>query len=136
MLPPPPDRIALYRIYTVVTVLRPYILGFVRSGLSLLSKHLEVASLLGARVREGRLAGRWTQAELGDRIGVSPDTVTKVERGEPSVALGIALEAARLVGVPLFSEDDIRVSMDRDLTAARLALLPAWARTRQVTNDF
>ncbi len=41
----------------------------------------------------------------------------------PVWALGIALEAARLVGVPLFSEDDIRVSMDRDLTAARLALL-------------
>ncbi len=97
---------------------------------------IEVAALLGARVREGRLARRWTQAELADRVGVSSDTLGKVERGEPTVALGIAIEAARLVGVPLFSEDDLRVSLDRDLTVARLALLPARARTRHVTNDF
>jgi transcriptional regulator with XRE-family HTH domain len=97
---------------------------------------LKVASLLGSRVREGRLERRWTQAQLADRIGVSSDTVAKVERGDPTVALGIALEAARLVGVPLFSEDDTRVLMERDLTVTRLALLPARARTRQVTNDF
>lgn len=113
-----------------------YILDFMRKVHSYSRGTLEVASLLGARVREGRLTRRWTQTELADRVGVSPDTVMKVERGEPTVALGIALEAARLVGVPLFSDDDIRVSMDRELTATRLALLPARARTRHVTNDF
>ena len=116
--------------------LRPYILGQMRKAHSYSRTTLEVASLLGARVREGRLARRWTQNELADRIGVSSDTISKVEHGDPTVALGIALEAARLVGVPLFAQDDIRVSMDRDLTAARLALLPARARTRRVTNDF
>jgi DNA-binding XRE family transcriptional regulator len=131
-----PDLARLCRIYSVLSGVRPYILGFMRRVHSYSRATLEAASLLGARVREGRLARRWTQVELADRIGVSSDTVTKVERGNPTVALGIALEAARLVGVPLFSEDDIRVSMDRDLTAARLALLPARARTRQVTNDF
>ena len=128
MLPPPPDRIALYRIYTVVTVLGPFILGFVRKAHSLSRSTLKVPSLLGAHVREGQLARHWKQAELGDRIGVSPDTVTKVERGEPSVALGLALGAARLVGVPLFSEETSTFDWIRDLTAARLALLPGRAK--------
>jgi transcriptional regulator with XRE-family HTH domain len=97
---------------------------------------LEVASLLGSRVREGRIGRHWTQNELADRIGASVDTVAKVERGDPSVALGIALEAARIVGVPLFADDDARLSLDRDLTSARLALLPARARSRRVSNDF
>jgi transcriptional regulator with XRE-family HTH domain len=97
---------------------------------------LQVASLLGSRVREGRLERRWTQDELADRIGASVDTLAKVERGDPTVALGIALEAARIVGVPLFVDDDARLSIDRDLTSMRLALLPARARARRVNNDF
>jgi transcriptional regulator with XRE-family HTH domain len=97
---------------------------------------LQVASLLGSRIREGRLERHWTQGELADRIGASADTLAKVERGDPTVALGIALEAARIVGVPLFAEDDARLSIDRDLTSARLALLPARARARRVNHDF
>lgn len=97
---------------------------------------LEVAGLLGSRIRESRLERRWTQSELAERIGASADSVAKVERGDPTVALGIALEAARLVGVPLFAEDDSRLSLDTDLVAARLALLPSRARSRRVNDDF
>jgi len=99
-------------------------------------RSLDVARILGSRVREGRLERRWTQAELAERIGASVDTVARVERGDPTVALGIALESAHLVGVPLFSEDEARISLDADLVNARLALLPSRARARRVNDDF
>lgn len=97
---------------------------------------LDVARLLGSRVRAGRLARRWTQAELAERIGASVETIAKVERGDPTVALGIALESAHLVGVPLFAEDEARISLDAELVNGRLALLPSRARTRRVHDDF
>ena len=97
---------------------------------------LDVAALLGSRVREGRLERRWTQAELAERIGASAETLAKVERGDPTVALGIAFEAARLVGVPLFTEDGARLSLDADLVGGRLALLPSRARPRRVNDEF
>ena len=45
---------------------------------------------------------RWTLAELAERVGVSVVTIRKVERGDPTVALGTAFEAAVIAGVVLF----------------------------------
>jgi DNA-binding XRE family transcriptional regulator len=55
-------------------------------------------------------------AELAERVGVSEVTMLKVEHGDPGVRLGIAFEAAALVGVPLFDEGPSR----RALEAARV----------------
>ncbi len=59
----------------------------------------------------------------------------KIERGDPSVALGTALEAAHLVGVALF--DDDRTTRERygALKRAELRLLPQAARPRRVIDD-
>lgn len=97
----------------------------------------EAALLLGALVRQGRHERRWTQAELAERVGVSQVTLGKVERGEPGVALGTALEAAALVGVRLFGTDVHDVRSTRAQVDDRLALLPASVRRiRPVDDDF
>ena len=89
----------------------------------------DAATVLGQQVAQARRERRLTQEELAERAGVTPFTVSKVERGDPTVALGTAFEVARLVGVPLFGVDD-RATMDglarqgRD----RLTLLPARVR--------
>ncbi|MBK5219301.1 MAG: helix-turn-helix transcriptional regulator [Thermoleophilia bacterium] len=96
---------------------------------------LEAARLLGLRVRQARLDRRWTVQELADRVGVSVVTMRKVERGSPTVALGAAFEAAALVGVPLFDEDQARRSLEAARVEDRLAVLPQSARKPRRPDD-
>ncbi len=98
---------------------------------------VEAARLLGDAVRAARLERRWTVEALAERVGVSHTTIRKVERGDLTVALGVALEAAALLGVPLFSEDAERRSVESARLRDRLALLPDRARQPvKVDDDF
>ncbi|HEX7246146.1 MAG TPA: helix-turn-helix transcriptional regulator [Solirubrobacterales bacterium] len=96
---------------------------------------LEAASLLGSNVRLGRRQRRWTVAELAERVGVSETTMLKVEHGDPGVRLGIAFEAAALVGVPLFSEDRSRRALEAARIEDRLAVLPQRVRQPLEADD-
>lgn len=98
----------------------------------------EAAQLLGARIRLARMRRRWTVAELAERAGVTRFTLSKVERGDPSVGLGVAFEAAALVGVPLFDQDRRGLGAERAGTRDQLALLGQRVRTgpHEVKDDF
>lgn len=82
------------------------------------------ARVLGAQVSAARRRRRWTAQRLAEQANISPVTLRKVERGDPSVALGTALEVAALVGVPLFGVDAARLAEYADHLEDRLALLP------------
>lgn len=97
---------------------------------------IEASQLLGSRVRQARIERRWTVEELAERVGVSPVTIRKVEKGDPTVALGTAFEAATLVGVVLFHQDPLQRRNEAEYVAARLAVLPAAVRKGQVNDDF
>jgi transcriptional regulator with XRE-family HTH domain len=96
------------------------------------------ARLLGAEVRGARLERRWSAQELADRAGITRATLAKVERGDSSVGLGAAFEAAALVGVPLFRDDPAQLSAEVARREDRLALLPQRVRPRRqpVRDDF
>ncbi|HWC48452.1 MAG TPA: helix-turn-helix transcriptional regulator [Solirubrobacterales bacterium] len=98
----------------------------------------DAAKLLGAQIRQGRHARRWSAEELAKRAGVSRPTLGKIERGDPSVGLGAAFEAARLVGVPLFGEGRDQLKTELARSRDRLALLPQRVRPsrRDVDDDF
>jgi transcriptional regulator with XRE-family HTH domain len=96
---------------------------------------IEAALLLGARVRLARRERRWTLQELAERVGVTQVTMRKVERGDLTVALGVAFEAATVVGVPLFHEDRARRSLERGRVDDRLAVLPQVVRKPAEVND-
>jgi transcriptional regulator with XRE-family HTH domain len=97
----------------------------------------EASALLGAEIRQARLARRWTVRELAERAGISPPTLQKVERGNPSVALGTAFDVATLVGVPLFYTDGSRLA-DEAARLRRPTLLPRAVRhpRRELDNEF
>ncbi len=98
---------------------------------------VEAAKLLGANVRLERRQRRWTVAELAERVGVTEATMLKVEHGDPGVRLGIAFEAAALVGVPLFDENRSRREVEAARVEDRLAVLPERVRQpRDVDDDF
>ena len=94
----------------------------------------EALQLLGWSIRAARVRRRWSSAELAERVGVSRPTISKIEHGDPGVAIGTFFEAATLVGVPLFDDDATR----RRFAAHKrteLALLPESARRLRRTID-
>lgn len=97
----------------------------------------DAAGLLGAEIAQARIARRWTVRELAERAGVSPATLQKVERGNPSVALGTAFDVATLVGVPLFYADGSRLA-DEAARARRPTLLSRAVRhpRGKLDNEF
>lgn len=49
------------------------------------------------------LAGEMTQGELGDRVGVTRQTIAAIEQGKYSPSLEVAFRIARCFGKPLES---------------------------------
>ena len=98
---------------------------------------LEAARLLGGHVAAARRERRWTLNELAERVGVTKTTMSKVERGDLTVGLGVAFEAAAILGVPLFSDDANRRRAEAARIDDRLSVLPRSVRApRQVDDDF
>lgn len=98
----------------------------------------EAAQVLGLEVARARRDRRWTAAELAERAGITAVTLRKVERGDPTVALGTAFEVATLVGVHLFGVD--RDALPDLILRGRsqLAVLPRSVREPRgpVHDDF
>lgn len=97
----------------------------------------EAAHLLGRRIAVARRERRWTLGELAERVGVTRVTMRKVERGDPTVRLGVAFEAAALLDIPLFDADPSRRRLEARRLDDRLAVLPQAVRPRtKVDDDF
>lgn len=47
------------------------------------------------------LAGEMTQGDLGDRVGVTRQTIAAIEQGKYSPSLEVAFRIARIFGKPL-----------------------------------
>lgn len=107
-----------------------------RKAVTALGASREAAALLGAAIRSARLRRHVTLAELAERVGVSKQTMIRIEAGEPSVAIGRVFDAAIIVGVPLFDSDEVGRSRELDLARRELALLPARAFMPKIDDDF
>jgi DNA-binding XRE family transcriptional regulator len=71
---------------------------------------------LGERVRAARLRRRFTASLVAERADISRQTLTKVERGDPSVTLGTYLRVLVVVGL----EGDIALIAANDPVGRRL----------------
>lgn len=57
------------------------------------------ARTLGRHVVTWRKLLGYTAAQVAQRAGISPPTLTKIEHGDPSVGLGALLRVARVLGL-------------------------------------
>ncbi len=96
----------------------------------------DAAVLLGKYIQLARKVRKLTERDFADRIGISPTTLRKIEKGDLKCELGIALEAATLIGVKLFDVDS-RESFATKLESVndKLALLPKSIRHTQEVDD-
>ena len=94
--------------------------------------------ILGNLIAQHRRERGWTASQLSEAIGVSPRTVSHIERGFPSVAIGAFFEAASVLGVRLFNADTAEMARLQREGLDRLALLPERTRVRSrvIHNDF
>jgi transcriptional regulator with XRE-family HTH domain len=97
---------------------------------------LEAAQLLGKQIQLGRKLNKLTAQDLADRAGISRGLLQRIEKGDPKCELGVALEAAALVGVKLFSSEDGSLTEPLKHIENSLALLPKSIRkSAQVIDD-
>ena len=89
---------------------------------------LDAAQLLGLEVSRVRRERRTTTKDLAERAGISPVTLRKIEKGDPTVELGAAFEVATLLGIVLFAPDRRELATMIEHARTRLALLPARVR--------
>jgi transcriptional regulator with XRE-family HTH domain len=93
------------------------------------------ARLLGLEIARARRARRWTSAQLAERAGISRGTLSAVERGASTVALGAVFEVANIVGLDLFGADRGELKNLLGQAEAGLRLLPAAVRAKPVALD-
>lgn len=95
----------------------------------------DAVTVVGQLVASERRRQRRTAVDLAERAGISRDTLYRVERGDPNVAIGTALELLVLLGVPLFSRDADGLAHQVASGRQLLALLPDRVRPTSRTPD-
>lgn len=88
---------------------------------------------LGQRLRLARLRRKISTVQMAERMGVSRDTLNRLEKGDAAIALGTYLRALRVLGLDrdldLLAQDD---ELGRKLQD--LALEPTPSRPKRATR--
>ncbi|WP_417519599.1 helix-turn-helix transcriptional regulator [Minwuia sp.] len=77
--------------------------------------------LLAEAIRSARKRRRWSESELAERLGVSRQTVQRIEKASPRCAIGTVFEAAVLLDVPLLGDEQARLDMQLRISRDKLA---------------
>jgi len=84
----------------------------------------EAVQVLGLQIAAARRRRHRTATDLSERARIDAKTLRKIERGDPTVAIGTVFEVAGLVGVNLFDTEPHQLSDLRARLTDQLALLP------------
>ena len=90
-----------------------------------LPQTLDAVRALGLQVAAARRRRRMTAKDLAERAHIDAKTLRKVERGDPTVAIGTMFEVAGLVGIELFGVEPSRLPSMVQRAEDRLSLLPS-----------
>ena len=98
----------------------------------------EALILLGKQIRLARKGRRMSEHELAARVGIARSTLQRLEKGDPTVEIGLVLEAATLTGVDLFVPEATTLAPRIEQVDDKLALMPGSIRKsrHQVDDDF
>ena len=79
-----------------------------------------------------------SEHDLAARVGIARSTLQRLEKGDPTVEIGLVLEAATLTGVELFVPEARTLAPQIDRVDDKLALMPGSIRKSRhpVDDDF
>ncbi len=100
--------------------------------------NIEAAILLGKQIMLHRKQRKWTESTLAERANISRATLQKIEKGDPTCAIGLVFETAALVGIKLFDTDTATISSYIERTDDKISLLPKSIHKakQEVEDDF
>src|SRR5882757_6858510 len=81
------------------------------------------AKNIAAAVRRRRLRRRWSQAELAERVNVTPFSIGMIERGQRVPALGVLVQLAKALDTGL---DELAGTSSEDLDSWDWAVIEAF----------
>lgn len=93
-----------------------------RNSIILLPKNKKLLQAVGENIKLARLRRKLTMDQVSERAGISRPTLSSLEKGSPSISLGIILQVLLVLGlekdVLLLADDDVlgRKIQDADLT--------------------
>lgn len=79
---------------------------------ALLPKQAKLMAILGENIKLARLRRKLTAEQVAERAGISRRTLISVEKGLPSVAMGIYVQVLFVLGL---SDDIVKVADDDKL---------------------
>ena len=94
-----------------------------------------VISSLGSLIKLARKERGMSLTELAERLNVKEDLVQDIENGVVTIPIGIVIEAAIIVGLPLFGGDREHVSNLSTMLAYMNKVLPKQIRKDIIVND-
>ena len=101
-------------------------------------QNLEALEVLAKMIRASRIDRKMSAQEMADRAGISRPLLRRIERGDPSCAIGSVFEVAAIAGVPLLGDEPNRLETQRSALTEKLSLLPQRVRKpkRVIRDDF
>ena len=97
---------------------------------------LEALSLLSANIKIARKERGWTAQEVADRAGISRGLLQRIEKGDPKCEVGMTLEVAVILGLPLFDVDRKGLNQHLHYAEKILSLLPKnVSKEKKVVDD-
>jgi len=75
----------------------------------------EFLQLLAEMIIVARKAKHWRQIDLAERVGISRQTVGRIETGDPNVAIGHYVTAAWVVDIPIFPGIESNISESQQI---------------------
>lgn len=93
-----------------------------RNSIILLPKNKKLLQAVGENIKLARLRRKLTMDQVSERAGISRPTLSSLEKGSPSISLGIILQVLLVLGLEkdilLLAGDDIlgRKIQDANLT--------------------
>jgi transcriptional regulator with XRE-family HTH domain len=82
------------------------VLNATRSALVSVERYAtEAMQLFGMLIKHARISRNLTAKALGEKIGVSRQTIRCMEAGDPQVRVGTYFQASALLGVRLFNAE-------------------------------
>lgn len=92
-----------------------------RNSIVLLPKNKKLLQAVGENIKLARLRRKLTMDQVSERAGISRPTLSSLEKGSPSISLGIILQVLLVLGLEkdilLLAQDDVlgRKIQDADL---------------------
>tara|TARA_R110002050_G_scaffold273113_2_gene417126 strand:+ start:25792 stop:26112 length:321 start_codon:yes stop_codon:yes gene_type:complete len=93
-----------------------------RNSIVLLPKNKKLLQAVGENIKLARLRRKLTMGQVSERAGISRPTLSSLEKGSPSISLGIMLQVLLVLGLEkdilLLADDDVlgRKIQDANLT--------------------